>query len=267
MSVFTPGELDYLAGQRLGRVATTNQEGQPHVVPVGFRYNQELDTIDVGGRFMGASKKVRDVRATGRAAFVVDDLGSAEPRHPRGIEIRGRAIVIDADDMNPDSTVIRIFPRRVASWGIDDPDFFRRNARSVHVPEPIAANQDDAKTERNWNADVIAAFRANGGEVPAPYPDPPPMLLIHTIGARSGREHIVPMRCLLEGDTRYVFASAHGSDRNPDWYHNLLAHPEILIEQGTETIPVRASEVSGADRDEVLARWVARVPLIADVLE
>ena len=92
------------------------------------------------------------------------------------------------------------------------------------------------------------------------------MLLIHTIGARSGREHIVPMRCLQEGDTRYVFASAHGSDRNPDWYHNLLAHPEIEIEQGTETIPVRASEVSGAERDEVLARWVARVPLIADVL-
>jgi pyridoxamine 5'-phosphate oxidase family protein len=266
MSVFSPAELAYLAGQRLGRLATAGQDGQPHVVPVGFRHNRESDTIDIGGRYIGTSKKVRDVRATGRAAFVVDDVESTDPWQPRGIEIRGRAIVIDADDRNPDSTVVRIFPIRVASWGIDDPDFYRRNARTVHVPEPATADQDDAKSERNWNAEVIAAFRANGGEVPAPYPDPPPMLLLHTIGARSGREHTVPMRCLQEGDTRYVFASAHGSDRNPDWYYNLLANPDIDIEQGTETVPVRASEVEGADREAVLSRWVARVPLVVDVL-
>jgi hypothetical protein len=64
------------------------------------------------------------------------------------------------------------------------------------------------------NAEVIAEFRANGGEVAAPYPDPPPMLLVHTIGARSGREHIVPMRCQVDGDILYTFGSAHGSDLN-----------------------------------------------------
>jgi hypothetical protein len=73
---------------------------------------------------------------------------------------------------------------------------------------------------RDWNAEVIAEFRANQGQVKAPYDNPPPMLLLHTIGAKSGREHIVPMRGMPDGEAFYVFASAHGSPRNPDWYHN-----------------------------------------------
>lgn len=79
------------------------------------------------------------------------------------------------------------------------------------------------------NAAVIAHFRANAGQVPAPYDDPPPMVLLHTIGAKSGREHIVPMRAMVDGDALYIFASAHGSPRHPDWYYNLRAHPEIVM--------------------------------------
>ncbi len=118
--------------------------------------------------------------------------------------------------------------------------------------------------ERDWNATVIAEFRANKGEVAAPYDDPPPMLLLHTIGARGGREHVVPMRCLVDGDTIYVFASAHGSDRHPDWYRNVVANPEFMIERGTETIPVRATEVLGAERDAIFARHAARFPVFAE---
>ena len=55
--------------------------------------------------------------------------------------------------------------------------------------------------EQDWNATVIAEFRANGGVVAAPYDDPPPMLLLHTIGAKSGKEHVVPMRSLPDGET------------------------------------------------------------------
>jgi deazaflavin-dependent oxidoreductase (nitroreductase family) len=117
--------------------------------------------------------------------------------------------------------------------------------------------------EREWNAAVIAEFRGNLGEVAAPYDDPP-MLLLHTIGARSGREHIVPMRGLPEGDAFYVFASAHGSEKNPDWYHNLVANPDIVIEKGTETIPVHAAELRGAERDAIFARHAARFPVFAD---
>ena len=118
--------------------------------------------------------------------------------------------------------------------------------------------------ERDWNAEVIAEFRANGGEVAAPYDDPPPMLLLHTIGARSGKEHIVPMRCLPDGDALYVFASAHGSERHPDWYRNVVANPEFTIEQGTETISVRATELIGGERDAVFARHAARFPIFAE---
>ena len=119
-------------------------------------------------------------------------------------------------------------------------------------------------TEKEWNAAVIAEFRANGGEVAAPYDDPPPMLLLHTIGARTGREHVVPMRCLPDGDTLYVFASAHGSDRYPDWYHNVVAHPDFTIEKGTETVPVHATELFGAERDAIFARQAARFPIFAE---
>lgn len=118
--------------------------------------------------------------------------------------------------------------------------------------------------EQDWNAEVIAEFRANQGEVAAPYADPPPMLLLHTIGAHSGREHVAPMRCLPDGETLYVFASAHGSDRHPDWYRNVVAHPDFTIEQGTETIPVHATELVGAERDAIFARQAARFPIFTE---
>jgi deazaflavin-dependent oxidoreductase (nitroreductase family) len=116
----------------------------------------------------------------------------------------------------------------------------------------------------NSNAEVIAEFRANGGVVRSPYPDPPPMLLVHTIGAKSRREHVVPMRAMEDGETLYIFASAHGSDRHPDWYYNLVAHPELTIEKGTETIPVRATEVHGEERDAIFARQAARFAIFAE---
>src|SRR5690349_16450795 len=118
--------------------------------------------------------------------------------------------------------------------------------------------------ERDWNARVLAEFRANGGEVAAPFADPPPMLLLHTIGARSGREHIVPMRCLPDVDSWYVFASAHGSDRHPDWYRNVVAHPEFTLEVGTEVVSVRATELLGAERDVIFARHAARFPIFEE---
>jgi pyridoxamine 5'-phosphate oxidase family protein len=90
MSAFTQAELDYLNSQRLGRLATVNASGEPHVVPVAFRYNPELDAIDIGGLDMAPTRKYRDVERTGRAAFVVDDV-QVQPWQPHGIEVRGRA--------------------------------------------------------------------------------------------------------------------------------------------------------------------------------
>lgn len=118
--------------------------------------------------------------------------------------------------------------------------------------------------EQEWNAPVIAEFRANGGEVAAPYDNPPPMLLLHTIGARSGREHIVPMRTRIEGDAMYVFGSAHGSTRHPDWYRNALANPDFQVEKGTETFLVHATEVTGPERERVFRAQAEAFPVFAD---
>ncbi len=75
MTSFSAAELDYLLGERrLGRLATADATGQPHVVPVGWRYNPELGTIDISGRNFAATKKFRNVRENPKAAFVVDDI-------------------------------------------------------------------------------------------------------------------------------------------------------------------------------------------------
>jgi pyridoxamine 5'-phosphate oxidase family protein len=115
MAAFSEPELSYLHGERrLGRLATLGKDGTPHVVPVGWRYNGEHGSIDVGGRNFERSKKYRDVQRTGRAAIVVDDLASTTPWRPRGIEVRGRAEALDGD-----RPLIRIHPDRIVSWGLE----------------------------------------------------------------------------------------------------------------------------------------------------
>src|SRR5579875_3402266 len=87
MGAFTPEEIEYLGGQRLGRLATVGRDGRPHVVPVGFRYNPAQETIDIGGHGLAATRKYRDVRRDPRVAVVV----SVQPWRVRGVEIRGEA--------------------------------------------------------------------------------------------------------------------------------------------------------------------------------
>jgi pyridoxamine 5'-phosphate oxidase family protein len=122
MSVFTPAEIAYLASQRLGRIATVDSGGQPHAVPVGFQYNPETDTIDIGGHGFAKSKKFRDVQANPRVAFVVDDLASVSPWRPRGIEVRGVAEVLGSGGetfgRGYDPQIFRVRARRIVSWGL-----------------------------------------------------------------------------------------------------------------------------------------------------
>ena len=132
MSNFTQAEIDYIQSQQLGRLATVNEAGEPHVAPVGFTYNAELDTIDISGRNMSKSKKFRDAAKQGRVAFVIDDV--LPPWKPRGIEIRGRAEAHTAGgqavNANFDAEIIRIFPTRIIGWGLDT-DAYRPNSRPV----------------------------------------------------------------------------------------------------------------------------------------
>jgi len=132
MSAFTDSELEYLAGQRLGRIATVGPDGQPHVVPTSFRYNPEHDALEVGGMRMSQTKKLRDVQRTGRASIVIDDV--LPPWQPRMIEVRGTAAVISSGGkaFGPqfDDAIVRIQPTRIISVGIESGEM-TRSARSV----------------------------------------------------------------------------------------------------------------------------------------
>jgi pyridoxamine 5'-phosphate oxidase family protein len=122
MSNFTPAEIEYLQSQRLGRLATVNEKGDPHVVPVGFRYNAALDTIDIGGHNIATTKKYREAVRHGRVAFVVDDV--LPPWKPRFVEVRGTVQAFPEGgkeimkDFAPD--ILRITPTYIVSIGIND---------------------------------------------------------------------------------------------------------------------------------------------------
>jgi pyridoxamine 5'-phosphate oxidase family protein len=123
VSVFSDAEIAYLRSQRLGRLATVGPDGRPHVVPVGFRYNAEQDSIDIGGHDFVKRKKFRDVQRNPRVAFVVDDLASVSPWRPRGLEVRGKAEILrsggEAAGPGFDPEMFRVRPSRVVSWGLE----------------------------------------------------------------------------------------------------------------------------------------------------
>lgn len=122
MAELTAADIEYLASQPLGRIATSGNDHKPHVVPTSFRFNPELGTIDVGGHHVATTKKYRDVQQNGWAAIVVDDLVSTDPWSPRMLEVRGRAEAIPTggSGLGPGfgDAFIRIHPAKVNSYGI-----------------------------------------------------------------------------------------------------------------------------------------------------
>jgi pyridoxamine 5'-phosphate oxidase family protein len=122
---FTQEEIDYLKSQKLGRLATVQPNGTLQVSPVGFGLNAETGTIDIGGYNMARSRKFRNIADNGRVAFVVDDLASIDPWRVRCLEVRGYGEAIEApkdSSANFGGPLIRIHPKRVISFGIDDTD-------------------------------------------------------------------------------------------------------------------------------------------------
>ena len=123
-SSLTAAEIAYLQSQRMARIATVGSNGQPHVVPVAFRYNTETETIDIGGHNGFAKrKKWRDVKSNPKVAVVIDNIVSVNPWKVRGIEIRGEAemLMTGGQSIVPgfDPEMFRITPKRVISWGIN----------------------------------------------------------------------------------------------------------------------------------------------------
>jgi deazaflavin-dependent oxidoreductase (nitroreductase family) len=116
----------------------------------------------------------------------------------------------------------------------------------------------------DWNKKIIEEFRANGGKVGGPF-EGAPMILVHHTGARTGTERVTPLVTFPEDDGRYVIvASKAGAPTNPDWYHNLKAHPRTSVEVGTETFPVEVVELEGDERESVWTRVKEASPGFAE---
>lgn len=118
----------------------------------------------------------------------------------------------------------------------------------------------------DYNQKIIDEFRATAGRPPS-WTGTSPLLLVHHRGAKSGTERVNPVAYLEDGGRYAVFASKAGAPTNPDWLHNLKAYPETKIEIGSETVDVRAEEVTGEERDRLFAKQVARSPQFGEYQE
>jgi deazaflavin-dependent oxidoreductase (nitroreductase family) len=110
-----------------------------------------------------------------------------------------------------------------------------------------------------YNKQLIAEFRANGGP-----PGGRQILLLTTIGARTGRSYTTPMMFIPHGEDRLVIASNAGAPRHPDWFHNLVSHPDVTVEVAGDTYQANARVPEGAERDRIWASVVQQYPFFAD---
>ncbi|MGF1596931.1 MAG: nitroreductase family deazaflavin-dependent oxidoreductase [Acidimicrobiales bacterium] len=124
-------------------------------------------------------------------------------------------------------------------------------------------------TDEQWlslNDGVIAEFRANGGRCGGRW-EGNPMVLLTTTGARTGRERTSPLTYTTDGDRLVLIASRAGDDRNPAWYHNLVANPDVVVELGTERFPARATVAAEPERSRLLGARVALMPRFGEYVE
>lgn len=113
------------------------------------------------------------------------------------------------------------------------------------------------------NQAVIEEFRANAGKVGG-YFEGKTLLLLHTIGARSGQEHVNPTAYVRDGDRLVIIASKSGAPDNPGWYYNLLAHPRVTVEVGTETFQATAAVANEPERTRLYNKMIDMMPGFAD---
>jgi deazaflavin-dependent oxidoreductase (nitroreductase family) len=118
----------------------------------------------------------------------------------------------------------------------------------------------------DFNTAIIEEFRANQGKVGGPF-EGGTLLLLHHTGAKSGQERVNPLAYQQVGDSYAIFASKGGAPVDPAWFHNVVAHPDVTIEVGTETIPVRARVAEPTERDVIYARQVERTPQFGEYVE
>lgn len=115
----------------------------------------------------------------------------------------------------------------------------------------------------DFNKGVIAEFRANGGRVGGPF-EGAPLLLLTSIGAKSGAARTTPLMYLPDGERIVIFASKAGAPTNPAWYHNLLANPSATVEVGGDIFDVDVSVATGEERERLFNQQSELRPQFAD---
>lgn len=115
----------------------------------------------------------------------------------------------------------------------------------------------------NWNQATINEFRANAGKVGGRF-EGKTLLLLHTIGAKTGQERINPVAYVRDGDRLVIVASKGGAPTNPDWYYNLLAHPLVTVEVGIEQFQARAKIASEPERTRYYHQMIEMLPSFAE---
>jgi deazaflavin-dependent oxidoreductase (nitroreductase family) len=113
------------------------------------------------------------------------------------------------------------------------------------------------------NSSIIREFREHAGKVGGPF-EGRTLLLLHTIGRKSGKEHINPVAYVTDGDRLVIIASKGGAPTNPDWHYNLLAHPLVTVEVGTDKFQVRASVTQEPERTRLYNKMVEMMPGFAE---
>jgi deazaflavin-dependent oxidoreductase (nitroreductase family) len=114
-----------------------------------------------------------------------------------------------------------------------------------------------------WNKAIIAEFRANGGKVGGQFAGVP-LLLLHTTGAKSGQQRVNPLAYSTDGDQFVIIASKGGAPTNPDWYHNILAHPTVTVEVGTEQFQAQATVAAEPERTRLFDQMAQKMPGFAE---
>ncbi len=128
------------------------------------------------------------------------------------------------------------------------------------MSDPSTMTDEDYK---NWNLQVIAEFRENGGKVGGVFTGAP-LLLLTSTGAKSGQPRISPLAYTTDTGNYVVIASKGGAPEHPDWFHNVRANPAVTLEVGTETFPARASVPEGQERRRLYDQMAAQMPNFAE---
>ncbi len=115
----------------------------------------------------------------------------------------------------------------------------------------------------DWNKKIIAEFRANDGKVSGNF-EGQTLLLLHTKGAKSGQERVNPVAYTKDGDKLVIIASKGGAPINPDWYHNVVANPQVTVEVGADQFPVNATVAEEPERSRLYDQMAAMMPGFAD---